>query len=173
MTRYAIHYGGILGASAFAVFLILYLSGVNPLGNASWVGAWIPIVVIARSVKMYREHECEGFITYGNAFRTGVTTAIMGGILSALLIFIFCTVIDSSVVDRFRDDSLAQLELMETQFKGLLNEATYDKLVEDYQSLDIKTIALSEFMSKSFSGFILSLIIAAVYKKNHTHYPSE
>lgn len=173
MTRYAIHYGGITGASVFAVFLILYLAGFNPLGNASWIGAWIPIVMIARSVKMYRDHECEGFITYGSAFRMGLTTAILGGLLSALLIFIFCTLIDNTVVDQFKSDALAQLEQMETQFKGLLSEATYDKLVEDYNKIDVKTIAMSEFMSKSFSGFILSLIIAAIYKKNHSNFPSE
>ena len=166
MFRYGLHYGGILGASSFAMFLIIYLTGNNPLGNASWLGAWIPAVVIAVAVKSYRTHEGEGFISYGEGFRTGLITALLGGVLSALLIYIFCTLFDSTLVERFKADSLAQLELMEGQFKSMLSDKMYDQAVDAYNNIDLQSIAMNDFFNKLLSGIILSLIIAAVYKRN-------
>ena len=166
MIRYGLHYGGILGASSFAMFLVIYLTGNNPLGNISWIGAWIPIVIISIAVKSYRLHEGEGFISYGDGLKTGLATSFFGGLLSALLVFIFCTLFDSTLVDRFKEESLAQLELMEGQFKSMISESMYDQAVEAYNKIDLKSIAMNEFFNKLTSGLILSLIIAAIYKKN-------
>ncbi|HRF14870.1 MAG TPA: DUF4199 domain-containing protein, partial [Bacteroidia bacterium] len=104
-------------------------------------------------------------------FRTGLITALLGGVLSALLIYIFCTLFDSTLVERFKADSLAQLELMEGQFKSMLSDKMYDQAVDAYNNIDLQSIAMNDFYNKLLSGIILSLIIAAVYKRNKPQIP--
>ncbi len=171
MLRYALHFGGIQGVATFAIFLLLYWMGINPLGNASWLGAWIPVLIIAKATRSYRDHELEGFISYSEGFRMGLFTAIAGGLLSALLIFIFCTLVDSTIVDEFKEQTLSQLELVEAQMKGLMGDTLYENAVETYNNINLQSIVSSEFFNKLLGGLIISLITAAIYKKDKPYVP--
>ncbi len=166
MFRYAVQFGGMMGVINFILFLLLYIMGFNPLGNASWLGAWIPVLVICISTKSYRENELEGFITYWQAYRTGFLTAVAGGLLSALLIFIFCTIYDNSIVEDFKNQTLTQMEMVETQMKSMLGSNMYEQTIQSYESITTQTVASGEFFNKVLCGIFVSLITAAVYKRD-------
>jgi hypothetical protein len=171
MFRHALNYGGLLGIGTMTVFIILYKMGYNPLGNASWLSAWIPVVVIAKSTAAYRNEELEGYMSYGEGFRIGVLTGAAGGLLSALMIYIFCTIVDASIVDDFKTQTLDQMQLVEKQMRGLISDNMYDKAIEAYNNISIQSIVTSEFSNKLIGGILISLITAAVYKKNKPFIP--
>jgi len=171
MLRYALHYGGIQGVATFALFILLYMIGINPLGNASWLGAWIPVLIISKSTRSYRDNELEGFISYGEGFRMGFLTAAAGGLLSALLVFIFCTLVDGTLIDEFKNQTLMQLEQVENQMKGLIGDTFYDNAVDTYNKINLQTVVSGEFFNKLLGGLIISLITAAIYKKDKPFIP--
>jgi hypothetical protein len=166
MIRTALNYGAMSGLGVFAIFLILYFAKINPLGNASWLAAWIPVVFICKSTQHYREHELEGFISYGQAWHIGTLTGIAGALLSALLVFIFCKVYDASLIDTFKNENLSQLESVESQLKGMFGDGMYDKAVESFQRLDVRTVASSDFFNKTIGAILVSLVTASIYKRD-------
>lgn len=166
MLRYSMNYGAVSGMGCFAVFLLIYFSGINPLGNASWLAAWIPVVVICICTKQYRENELEGFITYGQAWNVGAFTGIFSGLLYALLVYIFLKVYDNNLIEAFREENIAQLETLSEEIKSMLGTTVYETTLEGYKRLDVKTVCSSDFFNKTIGAILVSLITAAIYKRN-------
>jgi hypothetical protein len=164
LLKTALNFGAMSGLGSFAVFLLLYYNGVNPLGNATWVGAWIPIVFICIATKNYRDHFLAGEITYWQAVKTGMATAIAASFLYAFLIYIFVTLIDGNVVTAFKNEKLLDLE----QTKFMFNEDFYEKMVDEIDKFTIGTIAFNDFFMKIIGSFLVSLITAAIYRKQHS-----
>jgi hypothetical protein len=80
-------YGTWSGLAGFAMFILLHLSGLNPLGRASWWGSWIPVLFICLATRQAREKVYAGFISYWQAYRTGFLTAFFSALLFALLAY--------------------------------------------------------------------------------------
>ena len=53
----------------------------------------------------------------------------------------------------------------------MLSDKMYDQAVDAYNNIDLQSIAMNDFYNKLLSGIILSLIIAAVYKRNKPQIP--
>lgn len=154
-----------IGVSCFALFILFYGMGFNPLGNISWLSAWVPVLFICRSTKAYRENELEGYISYGQAYKTGFLTAVAGGLLSALLIFLFCSVYDSAIIEDFKNQTLAQMDTVEVQMKSFMGETMYEQALKTYEQISLQSVVTSEFFNKVMGGIIVSLISAAIYKR--------
>ena len=166
MIKHSLNYGALSGIGCFAVFLLLYFFGVNPLGNSSWLAAWIPVVVICISTKTYRENELEGFITYGEAWNVGTFTGIAGALLHALLIYIFLKVYDANLIEAFKNDNIANLQKMEAELKGIIGSSVFETTLESYKRLDVKTVCSSDFFNKTIGAKLVSLITAAIFKRS-------
>lgn len=162
----ASNYGAMSGLASFAFFLLIYWSGSNPLGPVSWLGAWIPVVFMIPSVKKYRDRDCGGYVTYWPAYRASFLTAAFGALLFAALLWLFGTVIDSTILDKFREESLAYLTQNEEMSRSLFGESFYETSVENIQKITLGNIATQDFIYKCFGGMMVSFIIAAVmYRK--------
>ncbi len=164
----ALNFGAMSGLASFAMFLLLYYTGFNPLGQISWVGVWIPVVFIVLGTKHYRDHEGLGYISYWQGFRVGFLTASCGAFLFALMVWSFATVIDAQIVERFKQESLMYLEQTEQLSKSMFGEAIYDASVENIEKITTGTISAQEFWDKTFGGLIISLITAAFLRKNNS-----
>ena len=55
---------------------------------------------------------------------------------------------------------------MEDQLNGVFGSSLYDTALESYQRLDVKTVCTSDFFNKTIGSILVSLITAAVYKRN-------
>lgn len=166
MLKYALNYGAMSGIGVFIFFLVFYFTGINPLGNIMWLAAWIPVVFICRATKNFRDYELEGFISYGQAWQMGVLTGVSSALLSALLTYIFCKVIDPEIVESFKSDNLQQLEAIKEQISGMMSDSMYEKAQESFEKMDVQTVASGEFFNKSIGSILVSLITAAIYKRN-------
>lgn len=161
----ALNYGALSGLAGFGFFLLLHFSGINPLGPASWMGAWVPVVFIVLSTRHFRNHECGGYIEYWPAFRIGFLTAAAGGFLFALLMWAFGTVIDATLLTRFKEESLELLEQSAALSKSMFGESVYQQSLENLQKTDLTTLSIQEFMNKSLGGLLVALITAAIFRK--------
>lgn len=166
MIKHSLNYGALSGLSCFAVFLLLYFLGINPLGNSSWLSAWIPVVIICVSTKTYRENELEGFMTYGEGWNVGVFTGIAGGMLYALLLYIFLKIFDANLIESFKNENIEQLYKMESELKGIIGSSVFETTLESYKRLDVKTVCSSDFFNKTIGAILVSLITAAIFKRN-------
>ncbi len=163
----AVNFGAMSGLSCFAIFVILYKMGINPLGPGSWLAVWIPPTFIVIATKRFRDYECGGFISFTSAFRTGLLTAMSGGLLYALLIYIFGTLIDATLLDNFKALMLADLEQTEGMIRSVVGDSVYEQSIEEMKNTTLKSIAMTDFLYKFFGGVIISLITAAFLKRNH------
>jgi hypothetical protein len=161
LSKTAVNYGAMSGLASFIVFLALYFKGVNPLGTASWLGAWIPIVFIILSTKFYRNHCLEGFITYGQGMKIGLWTSFAAALLFSLLVYIFVTAIDGNVIQLYKNEMQSGLE--ETKF--MFSKQLYDEGMESIEKLNGTTIAYNDFFMKMIGGLIISFITSAMYRK--------
>lgn len=163
--RTALQYGAYSGLSCFAFFLLLYYSGHNPLGKWSWLGAWIPIVFIAVGTKHFRDVVLDGYINYGKALSIGTLISAAAAITFSLLVYCFGSVIATSLAEMQFNDAVNTLE----KGKDILGEEWYEKtmtqLEESKNTITTASIAFNDFFSKSLGGFIVSLIVAAFYKR--------
>lgn len=159
--RTTLNFGALSGLSGFLIFLALYYKGVNPLGQSSWLGSWIPVVFICISTKYIRNKLLGGFIAYWQAFRTGLLTGFFGALLFSLLIYIFGRIIDPSLVDLYKNEALQSLE--ETKF--LFSDAFYEDSLKSINDISISQLAYNDFFMKLLGAALVSLITAAVYRK--------
>jgi hypothetical protein len=187
MTKFARLWNGgsIAGSLAFLYFLILYFGmgaefvlvpfeeeilresmtiRIHPFGGVKMFGVVIPIVLMYRAMKAYREEESEGFIAYGEAFRTGVLFSFVYASLSAMLIYLFGAFLDSSFVDFANASDMRVLSLVKEQGQDLFG--SLDEQIELIEKRSVVDFALSDLWTKSTSGIIIALILAAVLKKN-------
>src|SRR4051812_38544834 len=117
--KISLNYGAMSSVACFAMFLLIYWLGKNPLGPASWFAVWIPPVIIVMCIRYFRDQIRGGYISFGDAFFTGFLTAASCGLLYALMVYIFGTLIDSSILDGLKESSLAELEEGESMVRSM------------------------------------------------------
>ncbi len=131
----------------------------------TWLGAWIPIVFIVLATRHYRNYENGGVLSYSQGYSTGLLTAVCAGFLFALIIYSFGTIIDGSIVDRFKTENMAYLEQTAELSQSMFGEKMYDDAIANIEKTTIGTLASQEFYNKAMGGFIVAFITAAIFKR--------
>lgn len=163
----ALNYGAISGLCSFAFFLLLYFTGLFPLGPASWLGCWIPVVFMVFGTRHHRDHELNGNISYWTAFRGGFLVATCGGLLFALLLYLFGTVMAPGFTDMFKQESYNALEQTKSITESMLGKGMYDEAVRNIDKITLSSIAFQEFMYKSLGGLLAAFITAAAIRRSN------
>ncbi len=161
----ALNFGALSGVGSFVVFLILYALDKNPLGPASWAGAWIPVLFMVLATRYYRNHENRGYISYWQGFRLGFLTASSGALLFGALSWLFVTVIDNSILDAFKQESLEALELTEGMMKSMIGESAFEQSVENINNMTMNDVATSDVFNKMLGGLLVAFITAAFLRR--------
>lgn len=163
--KIAVNYGAMSGLACFAMFLLLYYSGLNPIGPASWLAVWIPPLFIFLAIRRFRDVELAGFINYSSALMTGIFTATSGALLYALIVYIFGTLIDPAMIDNFKEMMLADFEKSEEMMRSIIGDSMYEQSLEEMKKTTLKSIAMNDFFTKCMGGGIISVIAAAIMKR--------
>jgi hypothetical protein len=166
--KIALNYGVLAGVTAFGLILLLYISGVNPLGNFSWITFWVPILFITLAIKNHRDNNQNGYIKYGEGLWLGILLSLVYASLYAMLMFMFGSFVAPEIVDVQREETIIALEPMKDAMPEL-----YDRLYDEVLKLSITSIATSEFFNKAIWGTILSLVIAAILKRQPSIFEEE
>lgn len=162
-TKLAANYGTIAGLIAFAYFILLAVLGQNPIGEWSMIAAVFPIYFMYAATKKYREIDMGGSIRYGQAFIFSLTTAFFYATIFAALVYVYGSLIDNELVDVVKTDLMKNMDKM-TELMGDNNKFV-DEAIKKIENYTLGQIAMSEYWNKIIWGFILSLIIAGILKK--------
>lgn len=158
--QHTMTWGAITGIILIVYSLVLYLThqtANKALGYPSYVLLIAGIIIGSIA---YRDKILGGFISYKDAFVTGLLITIFAGILSSFFTFILIRYIDPSVVDQI----LAQAE-EKLITKGLSEDDIEMAMEKSKEFIGSPVMVLIGLLSFAFIGTIISLITAAIVKK--------
>ena len=158
--QHTMTWGAITGIILIVFSLVLYLvhqSANQALGYLSYVLLIAGIIIGSIA---YRDKVLGGFISYKDAFVTGLLITIFAGILSSFFSFILIRYIDPSVVEQ----SIAKAE--EKMISRGMSEDDVERAMEKTKEfIGSPLMVLVGLLSFAFIGTIISLITAAIVKK--------
>lgn len=153
------NWGGILGLALIAYSLGLYLVGMNESQPAQWFSYAIIATFIFLGTRAKREKN-NGLISYGQGLGTGVGIAFFGSILVAFYTFVFFKFIDADMFEQLilrAEDQLYE--------KGMPDDQVEMAMQYTRKFMSPVPMAAMVVLSYTFMGFIISLITAAIIKK--------
>lgn len=159
--RHSLMYGLITGIVIIVYQIALYVFGMlnnNSLGNIVF---FLLVIGILLSVKHYRDHINKGFLNFGRAFRTGFLTCIFTSVVGAVYTYFQYRYLSPHMVGdllTLAQDSLLTKGISEEQVE--LQSAILEKIITP------TFLSIAYIFSMGFWGAILSLIIAAILKKD-------
>jgi len=153
-------WGAITGIILIVFSLVLYLvhqSANQALGYLSYVLLIAGIIIGSIA---YRDKVLGGFISYKDAFVTGLLITIFAGILSSFFSFILIRYIDPSVMEQ----SIAKAEEKMIN-RGMSEDQVELAMEKTKEFMGSPLMVLIGLLSFAFIGTIISLITAAIVKK--------
>lgn len=155
--------GAIAGLILIIIGLIGNLTGISdptqPNSATNWImnivnwGIMIAFMVMA--VKKHRDEDLGGFITFGRAFGVGFLVTLVLSVITAVWVYVYFGFVDPDMATTIMENSLAQ--------QGIEDDAMIDQMKFWFSP---GAMAIYGLLGSLFFGAILSLIIAAVMKKN-------
>ena len=161
-SKISLHYGIILGVISILISVAVYAMGMQY--EQDWkmgsIGIIAMIAVIFLGIKKFKELN-DGYLTIGQALKTGVGIALIGGIISVIYTYVFMTFIEPD----FMANTMAKAqEKMMEQNPNLTDEQVEQAtaMMSKFSSPAI-TSAFS-LIGSLFFGFIIALISGFIQK---------
>lgn len=154
------NWGGILGLALIACSLGLYLAGMNESSAAQWLSYAVIAALIYLGTKAKRESN-GGLISYGQGLGTGLGIAFFGSIMVAFYTFVFFKFIDADMLEQLilrAEDQLYEQGMPDDQIEMAMQ---YTR-----KFMQPVPMAAMVVLSYTFVGFVISLITAAILKKD-------
>ncbi len=161
--RVALKYGLFVGLGLVILYLIIQLAGLGANTSAGSINAVLSFVIliigIVYAIKEFRGLK-DGYMSYGQGLGLGSLTSAVAGLISGIFTSIYVGFIDDSSLKQAMDQ--ARLDLEE---KGM-DDAQIDQAIEVASRFQTPGFLLAySVIMMLIVGFILSLIIAAIMKK--------
>ena len=106
--NFSLKAGGILGIVLILVSVIYYLTGNMLAKSSQWIGYAIMIIGVVAAQIGYKKL-LGGFMTYGQALRTGVLTMLFASVLSGIYTYLLYAFIDPTIPRQLRRYTEEQL----------------------------------------------------------------
>lgn len=158
----SIEYGAYLGLIiAVANSLRTALFGFQDGGISGWLVTFLGIGLLAYFIKMYRDNEGDGTLTYSQGLGFGTLIGLFAGLIMGLYIYVYLKLFGSDVIN----DMLAQIEeLLKEQDLG---DEQKESMMSIYRSFYTPIwLGVVNIFRYTFLYFIASLIIAAIMKRS-------
>ena len=157
-------YGGIAALIGIVLGLVMYMADMMDPANST-ISSIIQMVVyvgaIVLAIKEHRENDLGGYISFGRAFTVGILTTLVLAIINAVWTYIFMAFIAPDMMDM----------MMDAQMQGMADSGMDEDAIE--QAMEMSKgfmspgmIAVMSIFGSLFMGAIISLIVAAIMKKN-------
>ncbi|MCD8740153.1 DUF4199 domain-containing protein [Mucilaginibacter roseus] len=128
---------------------------------------YIPIVLLVLFVflaqKEYKD-TLGGYITFGKAFNVGFRFALFAGILGAIFVFLYLKVLNPESFEK----GLQQTET--AMYDKGMSDADVDKSISMLRSSGPLLFSFSSAVVSALVGVVVSLIGAAIFKKERSPY---
>ena len=154
-------WGLIIGFAGIIYQVILYMLDQNLNQALGYAGLLITIILLILGIRSFRDTIREGVLPFGPAFGFGMVAIIVSSILGIVYAYVLWTVIDPDIMVKMRDMQIEK-RILE---KGIPEEAIDQAitLIDKFMKPGIM-VALG-LASSLFMGTIISLVIAAIFKR--------
>lgn len=156
--RHALIYGAAIGGIISLYMLLLYIFGMLNKTAMTNVGGILFVAGSYIAVRQYRNRILGGFISFGKAYGTSILTFLCIGFVWAIYQYILY---------KYLSPGLLEEKMIEAQ-DALLKLGWAEDKVEAITTLSKPTPitnAFGYFFNAAFWGAILSLLIAAILKR--------
>ena len=157
----ALIWGSIIGLVSVVYSVLLYMLDQTLNRALGYAGLIILIAGLALAMKNYRDNVLGGNLPYGKAFGFGMLIVLISALIGGIYGYLLYTVIDPDLVGKMMDMQAEQL--LE---RGLTEDQVEQALEVSGRFMNPVFIFISGFIVNLLMGTVLSLIIAAIFKKD-------
>ncbi len=174
LRKTALNYGLYMALVSMALSAILYVSGMYDLsgqGSSRWVGfvsgLVITVVFVILAYNKYKQ-EGDGFLNFGEGWRLSFTTIVYSIIISLVWLVVYMFVLEPNYQEAIIQAQYDQLEArgLEEGSEGFEMAISWTEKMTSPVFMFVWTI-----VNGSIFGAILSLIMAAFFKKKRDEFP--
>lgn len=145
--------------TSIVITYIIQLLNLDPNSPVKYLG-YIPFIAfLLLAQKEYRDNKLDGFISFGDAFLTGFLYSVFGGIMLAIFIYIYLSILSPHVLEA----------AMESQRQAFVDKGMSSDQIDQSMELGKKYGAIFGAVGTLFVipifGAIVALIGAAILKK--------
>ena len=150
----------------FIYTLLLYAAKLHTNKALGWIGFVLSFIGLLMCMTQRRNKELGGFISYGEGFRTGLKCTLIYSVIGTVLFFIFIQFIATDYVATILQE--AENKMME---KGLPDDQIEMAMNITKKFVSPGMMVVWGLVMGFLGGLILSLIAAAIAKKESTQLP--
>ena len=156
-------WGLILAFAGIIYNVILYMLDQNLNQALGYAGMLITLVVMILGIRSFRDNIREGILPFGPAFGFLMIILIVSTIIGNIYAYILWTVIDPEIL----------VKMLDMQTEKLMERGIPEEAMDQAMAMTAKFMkpGIMLAMASAFSlfiGAILSLIIAAIFKKDES-----
>ncbi|WP_400190119.1 DUF4199 domain-containing protein [Hymenobacter sp. B81] len=158
-----LRYGVLTGIVSIIFSLIMFAtnSEESPLKYVSYI---ISIAAIVLAHQYFKRHN-NGFMSFGQGVSIGTILSVVSGVLGAIFIYIYATVIDTNFTTRLLENARTKMEA-----DGTSPEQVDQAMAMTSKFMTGPSMALFAVLGALIGGLILSLIISAITKRNQPEF---
>lgn len=164
--KIAYNFGILLGLISIVILVFMYVANMEKSVTISTISTILTILTFVMGIKAYKK-ENQNFLSIKDAIKVGLAIAVIGGIISAIYIFVHYSYIYPEFIENLRDQSMIEA----TNKNPNMDKETMDMTIK------MMNIFTSPFMLSTFSligslffGFIISLITGAIIKNERPEF---
>ena len=159
-----LNYGLILGFAGILINVAVFAMGktYDPHWSVMVIGILVTIAVIVMGIKKVTESK-NGFLSLGDALKTGLGIALIAGVISVIYTFIFTNYIEPEYFERMAE---VQQQKMLEQYPNMSDEQIENAMEMTKKMSGIGMTAAVSLIGSLFIGFIISLIAGLIMKKS-------
>lgn len=161
--KLALRYGLIYGVSSVLILLCFYALGVDQSGWQQALGIVLMVIILVMAMREYKMEALGGYLTVGQGFKLGLMVCLIGQLISgAYFSFIHIPYVDPDMINRILEQARIKLE-----DKGMSDEQIEHAISMQSKFMTPGYMFVFALLSVAIVGSLISLIIAAIMKKNN------
>ncbi len=161
LLKSTLNYGGLLGLILVVFSMILWMLNLSLNKSLGYLSYIIIIAGLFIFLKLFRDQEMGGYISYGKALGAGLLIIVFSGLVTAAYSYILFKFIDPGLVEKMA--LMAEEQLYE---RGMTDDQI--EVAVNAQKMFMKPgiLAIFGLFGHVFFGFLLTLIVSIFVKKD-------
>ncbi|HNR19197.1 MAG TPA: DUF4199 domain-containing protein [Bacteroidia bacterium] len=157
---------GLIGAGAIIIWsLIGYIMGNDKIDTMKYPGYIVMLGIMIYTLRgaiIERKNTGGGFISFGKAYGVAMLTSLITWVIYSVFSFFYFKFINPELIDVIKDIQIAEYEK-----QGMSEEQIEQITAMSSSWMNAEMMAIWSFLGMMIGAALLSLIIAAVLKKEN------
>lgn len=164
IVRVGVRYGVLCGIACFAVILLQWMLGYNPLGEAGRL-SFLPIpFFIFLAIKYYKQFD-EAEIGFLKGLRIGLSVSFYTALATSMLLFILLYFAGADMIASYVETMKLALEADKELQIQTFGKEMYEQSYAALEMMSPSLLATYDFVARLFSGLIFSVVAAVFFRK--------